>query len=158
MEFSHIDKEQKPTMVDVSEKTASMRTAVAESIVYFGKDVFDQLAAAGWSTKKGPIFDTAIIAGTMAAKKTSSLIPFCHPLNLKSVKIKIKSIDEARLGIVCTVKVTEQTGVEMEALTATSVAALTIYDMCKSFSKDIIIESTRLIKKTGGKTIFRGNE
>ena len=96
MEFSHIDKEQKPTMVDVSEKTASMRTAVAESIVYFGKDVFDQLAAAGWSTKKGPIFDTAIIAGTMAAKKTSSLIPFCHPLNLKSVKIKIKSIDEVK--------------------------------------------------------------
>ena len=154
MEFSHIDKEQKPTMVDVSEKIVSMRSAVAESIVYFGKDVFDQLAAGGWSTKKGPIFDTAIIAGTMAAKKTSSLVPFCHPLNLKSVKIKIKSIDEARLGIVGTVKVTEQTGVEMEALTATSVAALTIYDMCKSFSKDIIIESTRLIKKTGGKNDF----
>ena len=154
MEFSHIDKELKPTMVDVSEKVASKRTAVAESIVYFGKNVLDQLAADGWSTKKGPIFDTAIIAGTMAAKKTSELIPFCHPLNIKSVKIKIECMDEARLSIVGTVKVIEQTGVEMEALTATSVAALTIYDMCKSFSKDIIIESTRLIKKTGGKNDF----
>ena len=148
MEFSHIDKEQKPTMVDVSEKTASMRTAVAESIVYFGKDVFDQLAAAGWSTKKGPIFDTAIIAGTMAAKKTSELIPFCHPLNIKSVKIKIECMDEARLSIVGTVKVVEQTGVEMEALTAVNLAALTIYDMCKAVDKKMRITNVKLVSKT----------
>mgnify|MGYP000906970777 FL=1 len=112
-------------------------------------------AEAGWSSKKGPILDTAIIAGTMAAKKTSELIPFCHPLNLKSVKIKIEPADSARLRIEAKVKVLDQTGVEMEALTAASGAALTIYDMCKAVSKDITIESTRLVVKTGGKSDFK---
>ena len=111
-------------------------------------------AQAGWSCKKGPILDTAIIAGTMAAKKTSELIPFCHPLNLKSVKIDIAPVDEARLRIEARVKVLDQTGVEMEALTAVSGAALTIYDMCKAVSKDIVIESTRLVEKTGGKSDY----
>ncbi|WP_269522369.1 cyclic pyranopterin monophosphate synthase MoaC [Coraliomargarita parva] len=155
MEFTHVDTEQRPTMVDVSAKTVTARTAIAECFVRLGPGVLQQFAAAGWSSKKGPIIDTAIIAGTMAAKKTSELIPFCHPLNLKSVKIEITPADEARLRIEARVKVNDQTGVEMEALTAANVAALTLYDMCKAVSKDIVIESTRLIEKTGGKSDFK---
>lgn len=154
MEFTHIDKDERPTMVDVSAKAATERTATAECFVYLGPDIMSALAEAGWSSKKGPILDTAIIAGTMGAKKTSELIPFCHPLALKSIKIEIAPADKARLGIKARVKVLDQTGVEMEALTAANVAALTIYDMCKAASKDIVIESTRLIEKTGGKTDY----
>ncbi|MGJ8653840.1 MAG: cyclic pyranopterin monophosphate synthase MoaC [Opitutaceae bacterium] len=154
MEFTHLDKAQRPTMVDVSDKTATERTAIAEGFVYLGPEIMQAFRDAGWSSKKGPIIDTAIIAGTMAAKKTSELIPFCHPLNLKSVKIKIEPVDEARLRIEARVKVHDQTGVEMEALTAVSGAALTLYDMCKAVSKDIVIESTRLVKKTGGKSDY----
>jgi len=155
MEFTHIDKDQRPTMVDVSEKKVTERIAIAESFVNLGPEIMAAFVASGWSSKKGPIIDTAIIAGTMAAKKTSDLIPFCHPLNLKSVKIKIAPFDEARLRIEARVKVLDQTGVEMEALTAASGAALTIYDMCKAASKDIVIESTRLIEKTGGKSDYK---
>jgi cyclic pyranopterin phosphate synthase len=157
MEFTHIDKDQRPTMVDVSEKTVTERTATAECFVYLGPEIMKAFAEAGWSSKKGPILDTAIIAGTMAAKKTSELIPFCHPLNLKSVKIEIAPADEARLRIEARVKVLDQTGAEMEALTAVSGAALTIYDMCKAASKDIVIESTRLVEKTGGKSDYKLN-
>lgn len=155
MDFTHIDKDQRPTMVDVSEKAVTGRTAVAECFVHLGTEIMNAFAEAGWSSQKGPILDTAIIAGTMAAKKTSALIPFCHPLNLKSVKIEIKPADEARLRIEARVKVLDQTGVEMEALTAASVAALTVYDMCKAVSKDIVIESTRLVEKTGGKSDYK---
>jgi cyclic pyranopterin phosphate synthase len=155
MEFTHIDKDQRPTMVDVSEKNVTERIAIAENFVNLGPEIMSAFAEAGWSSKKGPILDTAIIAGTMAAKKTSELIPFCHPLNLKSVKIKIEPADSARLRIEAKVKVLDQTGVEMEALTAASGAALTIYDMCKAVSKDITIESTRLVVKTGGKSDFK---
>ena len=157
MDFTHIDKDQRPTMVDVSEKGVTERIAIAESSVYLGKDIMAAFEEANWSSKKGPILDTAIIAGTMAAKKTSELIPFCHPLNLKSVKIRIKPVDDERLRIEARVKVLDQTGVEMEALTASSVAALSIYDMCKAVSKDIIIEHTRLIEKTGGKSDFKAS-
>jgi cyclic pyranopterin phosphate synthase len=155
MEFTHIDKDQRPTMVDVSDKTVTERIAIAESFVNLGPEIMSAFAEADWSCKKGPILDTAIIAGTMAAKKTSELIPFCHPLNLKSVKINIEPVDEARLRIEARVKVLDQTGVEMEALTAASGAALTIYDMCKAVSKDIVIESTRLVEKTGGKSDYK---
>lgn len=155
MDFTHIDKDQKPTMVDVSEKAVTERIAIAESFVRLGPDVMRAFQESEWSSKKGPILDTAIIAGTMAAKKTSELIPFCHPLNLKSVKIKIESVDDARLRIEARVKVLDQTGVEMEALTAASGAALTIYDMCKAVSRDIVIEGTRLIEKTGGKSDYK---
>ncbi|MGB0416794.1 MAG: cyclic pyranopterin monophosphate synthase MoaC [Coraliomargarita sp.] len=155
MEFTHIDKDQKPTMVDVSAKSVTERIAIAESIVYLGTEILREFEAAGWSSKKGPILDTAIIAGTMAAKKTSELIPFCHPLHLKSVKLAIEPIDDTRLRIEARVKVLDQTGVEMEALTAASVAALTIYDMCKALSKEIAIENTRLIQKTGGKSDYK---
>lgn len=154
MDFTHIDKDQRPTMIDVSGKAATERSAVAECFVYLGTEIMRAFAEADWSCKKGPILDTAIIAGTMAAKKTSELIPFCHPLNLKSVKIEIAPSDEARLRIVARVKVLDQTGVEMEALTAASGAALTIYDMCKAASKEIVIESTRLVEKTGGKSDY----
>ncbi|CAA6677237.1 MULTISPECIES: cyclic pyranopterin monophosphate synthase MoaC [unclassified Lentimonas] len=154
MEFTHIDKDQRPTMVDVSEKNVTERTAIAESFVNLGPEIMSALTEAGWSCKKGPILDTAVIAGTMAAKKTSELIPFCHPLNLKSIKIKIEPVDDSRLRIEAFVKVLDQTGIEMEALTAASVAALTIYDMCKAVSKDIVIEETRLVKKTGGKSDY----
>lgn len=154
MEFTHLDKADKPTMVDVSGKAVTERTAIAESFVRLGADILKAFEEAGWGSKKGPILDTAIIAGTMAAKKTSDLIPFCHPLALKSVKIEIEPVDEARLRIEARVKVSDQTGVEMEALTAASVAALTLYDMCKAVSKDIVIESTRLVQKTGGKSDY----
>ncbi|MEM8867622.1 MAG: cyclic pyranopterin monophosphate synthase MoaC [Verrucomicrobiota bacterium] len=154
MDFTHINQNQKPTMVDVSEKAVTQRIAIAESHVRLGPEILQVFIDSGWSSKKGPIIDTAIIAGTIAAKKTSELIPFCHSLNLKSVKIQIEPVDEARLRIEARVKVLDQTGVEMEALTAASVAALTIYDMCKAVSKDIVIESTHLLSKTGGKSDF----
>ena len=157
MDFTHIDKDQRPTMVDVSEKGITERIAIAESSVLLGKDIMAAFEEANWGSKKGPILDTAIIAGTMAAKKTSELIPFCHPLNLKSVKIKVEPADAERLRIEARVKVLDQTGVEMEALTAASVAALTIYDMCKAVSKDIVIEHTRLVEKTGGKSDFKAS-
>jgi cyclic pyranopterin phosphate synthase len=154
MEFSHVDSHSKPTMVDVSAKEPTARSAIAECFVNLGPEIMQSLTESGWSSKKGPILDTAIIAGTMGAKKTSELIPFCHPLNLKSVKIDIIPVDEARLRIEARVKVLDQTGVEMEALTAVSVAALTIYDMCKAASKNIVIEATRLVEKTGGKSDY----
>ena len=152
MQFSHLDSSQRPTMVDVSAKEVSSRTAVAEGFVRLGADLLEAFAGNDWHSKKGPILDTAVIAGTMAAKNTSSLIPFCHNLHLKSVKIDIAPFDESRLRIEARVKALDRTGVEMEALSAVSVAALTVYDMCKSASKDIVIESTRLLEKTGGKT------
>ncbi len=155
MKFSHLNAEQHPTMVDVSEKAVTERVAMAEGIVHLGADVLTAFAAAGWTSKKGPILDTAVIAGTMAAKNTAGLIPFCHSLHLKSVKIDIAPTDAYRLRIESRVKAHDQTGVEMEALTAVSVAALTLYDMCKSVSKSITIESIRLLEKTGGKGDFK---
>lgn len=142
-------------MVDVSQKNITERTAVAEAFIRLGPEIMQAFAQTEWNSKKGPILDTAIIAGTMAAKKTSELIPFCHGLNLKTVKISIEPVDEARLRVEALVKVSDQTGVEMEALTAVSVASLTVYDMCKSASKGIVIEGTRLIQKTGGKSDFQ---
>ncbi len=136
MKFTHINDNKHPNMVDVSEKVYSERSAVAECIVNLNKDTFESFEDAGWKSKKGSIFDTAIIAGTMAAKKTSELIPFCHSLKLQSVKVDISPVDKGRIRIVARVKAFEQTGVEMEALSAVSVSALTIYDMCKSAAKD----------------------
>ena len=157
MEFTHINNKH-PNMVDVSEKVFSERSAVAECIVKLNKDTLKSLEDTGWKSKKGSILDTAIIAGTMAAKKTSELIPFCHPLKLQSVKIDISPTSNGRLIIEARVKACEQTGVEMEALSAVSIAALTIYDMCKSVAKDIFIESTRLLEKRGGKSDYTLND
>lgn len=151
--LSHIDKQNRPTMVDVSEKTATDREAHARTIVELTAEVAAALDGDEIATKKGPVFATAIIAGVMAAKKTHELIPFCHPLGLEKCKITI-DVEGQRAVINCRCKVHHKTGVEMEALTGASVAALTIYDMCKAMSHDIVIGETRLISKTGGKQDF----
>lgn len=149
--FSHVDSDARPTMVDVSDKSITKRTATAETRVQFPAAVVAALQAQHFNTSKGPVFHTAIIAGTMAAKRTHELIPFCHPLGIESCKLLIDMQDNDAV-IHCTVSVHHKTGVEMEALTGASIAALTIYDMCKALSHDIVISSTRLIEKHGGKS------
>jgi len=151
--LSHIDKSNRPTMVDVSTKVRTDREAHARAIVDLPAAVIAALDGDEIETKKGPVFATAIIAGVMAAKKTHELIPFCHPLGLDDCKITIE-VDGDRLIIDCCCKVHHKTGVEMEALTGASVAALTVYDMCKALSHDIVIAETRLMSKTGGKQDF----
>jgi len=150
-ELSHIDKRNRPTMVDVSNKKASDRTAHARTLVDFPAEVASRFADGDIATAKGPVFATAIIAGVMAAKRTHELIPFCHPLGLDNCKITIELDENKRVVIDCHCKVHHRTGVEMEALTGASVAALTVYDMCKALSHNITINQTRLISKTGGK-------
>lgn len=152
-QFTHIDASGNPQMVDVSEKRISKRVARAQAIVQLGKKIVGQMKGDELITKKGPVFQTAIIAGVMAAKRTHELIPFCHPLSLEDCKIKI-TVKKNRAVIDAETVVTSKTGVEMEALTAASVAALTIYDMCKALSHDIIIEEVRLMAKSGGKKDF----
>ena len=153
MAFTHLDSEQRPTMVDVSGKAATHRTAVAEARVRFPPAVAAALREQGLRSSKGPIFDTAIVAGVMGAKRTHELIPFCHPLGLENCKIAI-DLEGDEAVIRCTVSVNHKTGVEMEALTGASVAALTVYDMCKALSHDIVISEVRLIAKHGGKSSF----
>ncbi len=152
--LSHIDKDNLPKMVDISHKEATDRKAHARTIVEFPAVVADQFADGDIKTAKGPVFATAIVAGVMAAKKTHELIPFCHPLSLDNCKITIKMDDTRRAVIDCHCKVHHKTGVEMEALTGATVAALTVYDMCKALSHDIVIGQTRLVSKTGGKEDF----
>ena len=152
--LSHIDDQNRPSMVDVSDKEESEREARAQSVVILPDAVLAALDGDEINSKKGPVFATAIISGVMAAKKTHELIPFCHPLGLDDCKITI-SVDGNRAVIDCRCKITHKTGVEMEALTGASVAALTIYDMCKALSHDIVIGETRLMMKTGGKEDFR---
>ena len=142
-------------MVDVGAKTATLREATAEAIIKLPPAVARELARTGHRTKKGPVFDTAIVAGVMAAKRTHELIPFCHPLNVERCTVDISSEKAGRIRVVCSVAVHHKTGVEMEALVGASTAALTIYDMCKALSHDIVIESTRLLRKTGGKRDFQ---
>ncbi len=152
--LSHLDSDNRPTMVDVSNKSVSEREAHARSVVKLPPEVLSHVANDEISTKKGPVFATAIIAGVMAAKKTHELIPFCHPLGLDSCKVSIE-IEDSNAVIDCICKVTHKTGVEMEALTGASVAALTIYDMLKALSHDIVISETKLMSKTGGKRSFK---
>jgi len=155
--LSHIDEHNRPSMVDVGDKTATSREARARSIVVLPAAVLAALDGDEISTKKGPVFATAIIAGVMAAKKTHELIPFCHPLGLENCKITIRIGGEQgnQAIIECSCRVHHKTGVEMEALTGASVAALTIYDMCKALSHDIVIAETRLLAKSGGKQDFQ---
>jgi cyclic pyranopterin monophosphate synthase len=153
--MSHVDSDNRPTMVDVSDKTATRREARARSVVEFPAAVADRFADGDIRTAKGPVFATAIVAGVMAAKKTHDLIPFCHPLALDDCRITIELDERRRAVIDCVCKVTHRTGVEMEALTGASIAALTIYDMCKALSHDITIAETRLMSKSGGKEDFR---
>jgi cyclic pyranopterin phosphate synthase len=148
--LSHVDDAGRPAMVDVTAKHETLRVATAVSRLRFPAAAFDKLRSSGFETTKGPVFSTAIVAGTMAAKRTHELIPFCHPLGLERCDITIEA-DLDGLEIRCTAAVHHRTGVEMEALTGASVAALTVYDMCKSLSHDIVIEQTRLLSKTGGK-------
>ena len=157
--LSHIDRHNQPTMVDVSGKAVTARVAHARSIVAFPLDLADRLVDGDIQTAKGPVFATAIIAGVMAAKRTHELIPFCHPLGLDNCKVTIELNDERQAQIDCVCKVQHRTGVEMEALTGASIAALTVYDMCKALSHDIAIRETRLISKSGGKKEYhRGPE
>lgn len=149
-ELSHVDKKGNPTMVDVGDKMVTRRVAIAQSIIDPPQMLLDLLENNEIYTKKGPVFHTAIIAGTMAAKKTADLIPFCHPLPMDSCKIDIK-IENRQIFIIAEVTVTAKTGVEMEALTAASVAALTVYDMCKAVAPGMVIKETKLLTKTGGK-------
>ncbi len=150
--FSHLDERGNPSMVDVGDKAVTVRTARARGIVAISKAALVHLENDEIHTKKGPVFQTAILAGILAAKKTSDLIPLCHPLPLEKIGIEIH-LNEAKEAVIdCTVRVTAKTGVEMEALTGASVAALTIYDMCKAFGHDMEIRSVRLLEKTGGKS------
>lgn len=153
-DFTHINNEGNATMVDISEKKISVRKAVARCIVELPNVVAERLFDNDIKTKKGSVFQTAIIAGIMAAKKTGELIPLCHPLGLDNCKIEIHT-NQQNLVIDCTAMLTGKTGVEMEALTGASIAALTVYDMCKALSHDIIIKEIKLMEKTGGKNDFK---
>jgi cyclic pyranopterin phosphate synthase len=149
--LSHVDETGHPAMVDVSGKAVTRRTAVAETRVRFPADVAEMLRQSGFATSKGPVFQTAIIAGVMGAKRTHELIPFCHPLGLENCRVEIEMNDRDEAVIRCSVSVHHKTGVEMEALTGASVAALTVYDMCKALSHEMLIGDTRLVEKHGGR-------
>ena len=149
--FTHVDEQNRPSMVDVSDKVVTRRTAVAESRVRFPAAVAAELRRSGFATRKGPVFHTAIVAGVLAAKRTHELIPFCHPLGIENCRVEIDMSDSDEAVVRCTVAVHHRTGVEMEALTGASIAALTIYDMCKALSHEIVIAETRLVAKQGGK-------
>jgi len=153
-EFSHIDKD-KPAMVDVGDKSETKRTAIAVSHVQLPDEMAEHIQDGEIKTLKGPVFQTAIIAGIQGAKRTFELIPLCHQLNLNKVSVDIQLKEKLIVEVICEARCTGKTGVEMEALTGASVAALTIYDMCKAFSHNIIIQETRLLKKTGGKSDFQ---
>ena len=154
--LSHLDSDGDITMVDVSGKTATTREAHAVGQVRFPSEIYTQIKAADGMTKKGSITQTAHIAGIMAAKRTHDLIPLCHPLPLDKIGLSFEYDDASHsIGVSATVKVTHKTGVEMEALTAVSVACLTIYDMTKALSHDIVIDGVHLVKKTGGKSDYQ---
>src|SRR5690554_6805071 len=152
--LTHIDASGRPAMVDVSGKAVTAREAVAECRVRFPAAVAAQLRESGLRSAKGGIVDTAVIAGTMAVKRTFELIPFCHPLPIDGVSISIDWHSERELRIECAVRTTHRTGVEMEALTGATVAALTVYDMCKSLSHAIVLGPAKLAGKRGGKRDF----
>jgi len=151
--LSHVDSDNRPAMVDVSDKRKTDRVAQARAVVELPAAVLDALDGDEINASKGPVFATAIIAGVMAAKKTHELIPFCHPLGLEKCDVSIR-VEGASAVIDCVCQVHHKTGVEMEALTGASVAALTVYDMCKALSHDIVIRETRLISKSGGKADY----
>lgn len=156
MSFTHLDTAGRATMVDTSEKQATRRSATARSIVVLPDHVLAELLHnQELHSAKGSVFQTAILAGIMAAKKTGELIPLCHPLGLDNCKIDIHLNENQEVVIDCTATLTARTGVEMEALVGASIAALTVYDMCKALSHDIIIRETKLMAKTGGKRDFK---
>jgi cyclic pyranopterin phosphate synthase len=148
--FTHVS-DGRPTMVDISAKSANCRTAVAEARMELGAEIIAKFQNNDLHGPKGPVFQTAIIAGTMAVKKTSELIPFCHPLPVENCVFEITP-HSTGVVIRCEVSTSGKTGVEMEAMTGASVAALTVYDMCKALDKGILIQGIRLVSKTGGKS------
>ncbi len=154
-EFTHIDHTGKVTMVDVTNKQETSRTAKAISKMFLPDEVMIHFANGEINSTKGGVFQTAIIAGIMAAKKTGELIPLCHPLGLNNTNIDIVVSNNNEIEITCIATVFARTGVEMEALMGASIAALTVYDMCKAMSHDIVIKETKLLEKTGGKSDYR---
>jgi len=151
--FTHLDARNRPAMVDVGAKDVTRRVATAEARLRLPPAVARALRASGHRTSKGPVFDTAIVAGVMAAKRTHELIPFCHPLGLENCQVRIEQRG-SEIRVRCETSVHHRTGVEMEALTGATVAALTVYDMCKALSHDIEIVSVRLLSKSGGRRTF----
>ncbi len=155
--LTHVSAANRPSMVDVGDKAVTTRIARARAVVTFPENISggkgDPL-----QTKKGPVIDTAIVAGVLAAKQTHHLIPFCHPIPLEDCSIEVDWNEAGELVIDCSVRATHKTGVEMEALTGAAAAALTVYDMCKSLSHGIRIRDVRLVAKTGGKSDFRADE
>jgi cyclic pyranopterin phosphate synthase len=159
--FTHLDAQNRPQMVDVGDKAVTHRTAHAVAVVLLPPTLAALLQDGEIATKKGPIFQTAILAGVMGAKRTSELIPLCHPLPLDDCKIEIRPSASpepegfAAVEIHCRVRTHAKTGVEMEALTGATVAALTLYDMGKAVARGIVIQDVRLLEKTGGKSDYR---
>jgi cyclic pyranopterin monophosphate synthase len=155
-QFTHLDASGRPSMVDVSEKPATRRVARARAVVFLPESLRVLARDGELQSAKGPVFHTAVIAGTTAVKKTSDLIPLCHPLPIEKCSFDIRLSDSAdRVIIECEVATHHRTGVEMEALTGASVAALCIYDMCKAVSQDIRIGDIELLNKEGGKRDFK---
>ena len=151
--ITHLSKKNKPQIIDISKKEITKRTATAQGSIIFSKKTFKKLEK--MQTKKGEVTNIAILAGIMGAKKTSELIPLCHNIDITNVDIKITTNKKlSNLVINASVKSTSKTGVEMEALTAVSISCLTIYDMCKSLDKNIIIDKIKLISKKGGKSDY----
>jgi cyclic pyranopterin monophosphate synthase len=150
-DFTHMDEKGQVRMVDVSDKTHSQRTATAKATISMNPDTFDKIVT--HTARKGNVLETARIAGILGAKKTSELIPLCHPIHVQHIQIDFTLYEKsASIGIAATVRTVDQTGVEMEAMTAVSVAALTIYDMCKSHDRAMTISDIFLAHKAGGKS------
>lgn len=157
MSFSHLNPEGNPKMVNVSDKKVTKRTAIARGTMFLGREVVSHFSNDELMTKKGPVFQTAIIAGIQGVKKTSELIPMCHPLLINGVDIDISIVDEESVEVECKVTIEGKTGVEMEALTGVNIACLTIYDMCKSISQEMVIKEVKLIEKKGGKSDIKND-
>ncbi|WP_417785574.1 cyclic pyranopterin monophosphate synthase MoaC [Tenacibaculum sp.] len=150
--FSHINEQNQPKMVNVSDKKITKRIAIAKATMFLGSEIVSHFTNDELITKKGPVFQTAIIAGIQAVKKTSDIIPMCHPLLINGVDIDINIIDDEHVEVFCKVTIEGKTGVEMEALTGASATCLTIYDMCKAISQKMVIQEVKLVEKTGGKS------
>ena len=150
--FTHIGEKNQPKMVNVGDKKITKRKAIAKASMFLGKEIISNFEGTELTTKKGPVFQTAIVAGIQAVKKTSDLIPMCHPLLINGVDVTIDVVDKEHIEILCSVTIEGKTGVEMEALTGAAATALTVYDMCKSISQKMVIKEIKLLEKSGGKS------
>jgi cyclic pyranopterin phosphate synthase len=152
--LTHLDEEGRPRMVDVGTKAVTRREATAEALLVFPAAVAEQLRAQAMHSAKGAVLDTAIIAGTLAVKRTHELIPFCHPLPVEKIDFDVRWRDAVTLRLRCTVAAVAKTGVEMEALVGAQIGAATVYDMCKALSHAITIERVAVVAKAGGRDDF----